>query len=111
MKNIILAVLMLSAFAVAGTKRNPADYAVTVHVVQSRMIVRGTYYQRLSAIIDGKKYELQSEAYAYGFLVPGDYKARLLNDGHKSQYDSWQVYEFLFPDNKTRRYLVLEVGP
>jgi len=34
----------------------------------------------------------------------GDYKARLVKDEHKTAYDSYQIYEFLFPDKKTRQY-------
>jgi hypothetical protein len=107
LKKITLAVLlMLSAFAWAGTTPNPVDYTVTVHVSRSRN--RGG--QRLNAVIDGKKYKL--EVYGGGggamlVLALGDYKAKLVKDEHKGTYDSLQIYEFLFPDQKTRKFLVV----
>lgn len=109
MKKLILAALMLSALAVAGASPNPAEYAVNVHIVASRLVLHNVYHQQLTAIIDGKKYELQSTANIFGVLKLGDYKARLVNDKQRSNYESWQVYEFLFPDNRTRRFVVMEI--
>ena len=40
-------------------------------------------------------------------LVLGDYKAKLVKDEHRTTYDSYQVYEFLFPDGKTRKFQVV----
>jgi len=40
-------------------------------------------------------------------LALGDYKAKLVRDEHKTSYESAQVYEFLFPDKKTRRFEVV----
>ena len=40
-------------------------------------------------------------------LALGDYKAKLVRDDHRSAYDSFQVYEFLFADNKTRKFEVI----
>jgi len=42
-------------------------------------------------------------------LVPGDYKAKLVRDDHKNAYDSFQDYEFLFPDGKTREYFLVGI--
>jgi hypothetical protein len=40
-------------------------------------------------------------------LALGDYKAKLVQDDHKTAYDSLQVYEFLFADKKTRKFEVV----
>jgi hypothetical protein len=40
-------------------------------------------------------------------LALGDYKAKLVKDEHKTTYGSNQVYEFLFPDKKTRQFTVV----
>jgi hypothetical protein len=40
-------------------------------------------------------------------LALGDYKAKLVQDQHKSAYESSQAYEFLFPDNTTRKFTVV----
>jgi hypothetical protein len=40
-------------------------------------------------------------------LALGDYKAKLVKDEHESAYDSYQVYEFLLPDKKTRKFVVV----
>ena len=106
MKKITLTLLLLlSAFTLAGSNPNPADYTVNVHVSRSRN--RGG--QRLNAVIDGKKHEF--EVYGGGggamLLALGDYKAKLVKDEHKGTYDSLQIYEFLFPDQKTRKFLVV----
>lgn len=112
MKKITLVTLLfLAAYAWAGAQTYSATYATKVHVSASRMALHnGNYFQELSVVIDGKKYELQSESFAYGILMPGDYKAKLLKDRHKTKpYDSWQEYEFLFSDNNTRRFVVIEI--
>jgi hypothetical protein len=59
----------------------------------------------LNVVIDGKKYELQSELAIGRLLALGDYKAKLVTN-RKSAYEALRVYEFLLPD-KTRRYEVV----
>ncbi len=107
MNRITLAIVLLgSVFAWAGAEPNPAEYTVNVHVSSSSIdIERG--YQVLNVVIDGKKYELGSELRIGRLLALGDYKARLVKDEHKTTYDSLQVYEFLFPDKKTRQFLLV----
>jgi|SRR5208337_1411904 len=101
-------VLLLSAFAWSGPNPNPAEYTVNVHVGVSRMVPEsGARWQRLSVVIDGKKYELESDNVPNVLLAPGDYKAKLVRDEHRTTYDSYQVYEFLFPDHRTRKFLVV----
>lgn len=105
MKKITLAVLLFlfSAFAWAGTPPNPADYTVNVHVSRSRYVRNG---QWVNVTIDGKKYELECFNNTGELLALGDYKARLVKDQHRTTYDSYQMYEFLLPDQKTRKFTV-----
>lgn len=104
MKKIALAIVLLaSALAWAGAEPNPAEYTVNVHV-SSSSIATGNLI--LDVVIDGKRYELSG--YAGGMLLAlGDYKAKLVKDEHKTTYGSNQVYEFLFPDKKTRQFAVV----
>ncbi len=100
---LLLSVLLISALAWAGTDPNPADYTVNVHVSSSNI---DTGSLRLNAVIDGKNYELQG--YAGGSLLAlGDYKAKLLEEKHKTSYEFELVYEFLFPDKKVAKFTVL----
>ena len=101
---IPLAVLTLSALAWAGGGSHSADYTVNVHVSSSSTDLAA--HQVLEVVIDGKKYELRSELSVGHLLAPGDYKAKLVKNDHPTAYDSFQVYEFLFPD-KTRPYVVV----
>jgi hypothetical protein len=110
-KKIALVILLLaSGLAWAGTEPNPAEYTVSVNVSSSRLVVEGhsiNSQQQLSAVIDGKKYELLSEIATNTLLALGNYKAKLVKDEHKTAYDSLQVYEFLFADKKTRKFEVV----
>lgn len=110
MKKIALAVLLLSAFAWAVSNPNPDEYTVNVHVTTSRTLIEGSSLarqQKLNVVIDGKKYELESDISPNWLLALGDYKAKLVKDEHRGKYDSIQIYEFLFPDNKTRQFRVV----
>ena len=64
-------------------------------------------YQVLNVVINGKKYELMSSSVKNVLLALGDYKAKLVQDEHKTAYDSLQVYEFLFPDRRVRKFEVV----
>jgi len=87
------------------------EYNLDVHVNVSRMVLHGDstlHYQYLSATIDGKKYELESIGSYQSLLKLADYKARVVSDDRgKGEYESWRVYEFQFPDGKTRKFLVV----
>jgi len=107
MKRLALLVLLFSALAWAADP-NPAEYTVNVHVSSSRMVMQTppAFSQELDVIIDGKRYELL--AFNPNVLLAlGDYKAKLVKDEHPNAYDSYQVYEFLFPDKKTRKFTVV----
>jgi hypothetical protein len=111
MRKIALSVLLVGALSWGAADQD--QHSVNVHVVSSHW---GTWpgspaAQTLNIIIDGKKYELEAAASAnpwdMALLAPGDYKAKLVRDVHKTAYESSQVYEFLFPDKKTRRFIVV----
>jgi hypothetical protein len=82
-----------------------------VHVTASRRVKHSEStprYQYLDVTINGRKYELESVLGVEGLLALGDYKARLSSDEHgNGGYDSRQVYEFQFPDKRTREFLVV----
>lgn len=107
-----LALLLLFSNSLwAATPSKPAEYTITVHVTASRVIKHSESaprYQHLDVTIDGKRYEVESELAIGDVLLLGDYKARLVTDDHgRGDYDSRQVYEFQFPDKKTREYRVV----
>jgi hypothetical protein len=113
MKKIAVAFLLLFAtFAWAAADPNPAGYTTNVHVSSSRLVVEvpngvALDYQVLNVVINGKKYELMSSSVKNVLLALGDYKAKLVQDEHKTAYDSLRVYEFLFADKKTRKFEVV----
>jgi len=106
---IAIAVLLMSGFAWAGkpaSTPNPAEYNTNIHVSASRIVYyAGLTFSHLEVSIGGKKYEL--ECSLVELLALGDYKAKLVQDEHKTAYESIQTYEFLFPDNKTLKYKVV----
>lgn len=78
------------------------------------MLIGPQPVQRLSVIIDGKKFELEALATSRSnlqagvtLLALGDYKARLVRDIHTTAYESSQAYEFQFPDKKNRAFMVV----
>jgi hypothetical protein len=110
MKQLGLAVVMLlSASVWGGTEPKPADYTINIHVSSSRW--NGHDPLRLKVVVDGKKYELQATDFESPLLAPGDYKARnvavKVKDAHS--YDVYGVYEFLFPDKKTRTFRLIGI--
>jgi hypothetical protein len=107
MHKLTLAILLLLPIFARAADPKPADYAITVHVTASRLVLAARGAQDIDVIIDGKKYELQSYLGVGDLLALGDYKAKLVLNDHKTDYDSHQTYEFLFPDQKTRRFDVV----
>ena len=101
--------LLFSASAWPATPPKEAQYNVSVHVVASRSVLHSENAPRrqyLNVTIDGKNYELESVLGVWGILALGDYKARVEND-HHNDHDSEKLYEFQFPDGKTREYLAV----
>jgi len=111
MRKIALLVLVLSALCWAQS--NAGEYAINVHVTSSQWVVVPTTLglqttQKLNVIIDGKKYELEAQAKAPVTLLSlGDYNAKLIEDVHKTAYESTQTYELQFSDKKTRKFMVI----
>jgi hypothetical protein len=119
MKSTVLLVFLVLA-TVSSTAAIPEDYSVNVHVTSSYWRMEPSLFpeaapvQMLAVIIDGKKYELESSApfkanleAGVTLLALGDYKAKLVQDIHKTTYESSQAYEFLFTDKKTRKFFVV----
>jgi len=100
----LIALLLCFALAWAASEPNPADYTINVHVSSARVNGHGAI--RLKVTLDGKKCELEGLDAERSLLQPGDYKAKTIpmkvKDVHT--YDVYGAYEFLFPDQKTRRY-------
>ena len=118
MKKAVLFVLLLFGTLTLAAP-NPNEYCINVHVNSSfwgmaASLLSGLQpVQRLAVTIDGKKYELEAPATRANpnagvtLLALGDYKAKLVQDVHKTTYESSQAYEFLFPDQKTRKFFVV----
>ena len=115
----LLVLLLLSTISWAAP--TPDEYSIDVHVSSSRWVMEpglgGPWaYQKLNATIDGKKCELKALVAASTLkagvpvLALGAYKAKLVTDGHKTTYESVQVYEFLLPDKKTRKFTVVGIS-
>lgn len=122
-KLALASLLLLSTAAFAEKpKPNPADYTISVHVTESRLVFvpHSAFFpacpicseiQLLNVIIGGKKYELEGPGGGYGYwlLRTGNYKARLIEDsrpktGRGTSSEYLREYEFLFPDGVTRSY-------
>jgi len=105
MKTATLFVLLLLA-TVAPAAPSPDEYSINVHVTSSYSLGAG---HGLDVVINSKKYQLSgfSGATRPGLLLAlGDYKAKLIKDKHLTAYQLDQEYEFLFPDNKTQKFVV-----
>jgi hypothetical protein len=118
MKKLVFVILLLSsALAWAEKAPNPADYTTIVHVQSSHLVdvcrgsssfVRcGKTEQRLTAVINGKKFELNSKDDSDFVLRAGDYKAKgwVVVPPELSEYH--MELEFLFPDGTTHKYVVV----
>lgn len=118
MKIAIFAVLLFAPL-LAWAVPNASDYNISVQVQSSRLILRcepagfAPYCQHMqyfTAIIDGKKLQLDSTATTNSLLRVGTYKARVVQAPASDAYEMHLEYEFLFPDGKTRKYLVVGEG-
>jgi len=116
-KTALLVLLLLAAHSWAAP--NSDEYPVNVHVSSSRWFMEPSILggpiprQKLDVIIDGKKYELEASTFKANLevgvtlLALGDYQAKLIQDQHNTTYEASQAYEFLLPDNKTRKFIVV----
>lgn len=112
MKKAALVFVFIATFCWAVAP-SPDDYPLTIHVSSSQRVVKpnafsGNYtVQVLQVVINGKKYELEASENRSRLLALGDYKARLIKDEHKTTYESFRVFERLFPDQTTREFTVV----
>jgi len=118
MKKVVvvsLLAMLLSGFSFAEKKpavANPADFAINVHVVESRMSIDlvPCAQRLLTVIINQKKYEVWSPTKCTdgkGVLALGDYKAKLVKDVHPTAYQSLQIYQVILPDNTTMNFNII----
>jgi hypothetical protein len=111
MRNILAAFFLLLS-ALCWAQSSSREYSINVHVTSSEWIVVPSSIgplaaQKLKVVIDGKKYELEAEAKGrVALLALGDYKAKLIEDVHKNNYEYSQTYELQFSDGKTRKFTV-----
>jgi hypothetical protein len=98
----LFVLLLLAALAPAAPAQD--EYSINVHVTSSYTLAENRL--GLDVVINAKKYQLLGVP-THGLLAPGDYKAKLITDEHPTAYNSYQEYEFLFPDKKTRRFEVV----
>ena len=117
MRKVLLFSVLLGAFSWAVAQSD--QYPVNVHVRSSHWNMEPSMIDshpvlRLEVVIEGKNVELAAPAtlranFQAGvtLLLPGDYKAKLVQDVHKTAYESSQAYEFLLPDKKTRKFIVV----
>lgn len=122
MKQLAFAVIFFGLILVfshralgADTKDDPSQFPLTIHISASAYSHGSDFANNtvevLTATIDGKHYQLQGLTYnkhcCDGLIDPGDYHARLSKDQHKTNYESIQEFEILFPDGTTRRFGVI----
>ena len=101
----LFVLLLLATSAICAPK--PDEYSINIHVHASYFLDgNGVVSQMLDVTIDGKKYELVGTQNG-ALLALGDFKAKLIKDDHWTAYESDQVYEFLFPDKKARKFSVV----
>ena len=110
MKKISLFIVIVLA-ALVSAAQSLDDHPITVHVSSARSIlvpagsIGAVQYQQLSVIINGKRFELSAKSDG-SLLTLGDYKVRLVENTHKTSYESLQTYEFLFSDGKMATFTV-----
>ncbi len=111
MKTFALAVLLLFPLC-AQAATDPTDYALPVHVSGAHFLsdcsgnIRTCNFtlQILQVTIDGRKYELQTDARKTGLIPLGDYKAKLLPTKRPGDL---RVYELLRPDRTTIQFTLV----
>jgi hypothetical protein len=115
-KLFALAIFLFPVIALTAPAPQAADYDLTVHVTQSKLVsLGGNFFPRLDAVIDGKKVQLMERHIRSAVLHTGDYKARIANAGGSktrtgqandaSSYEDAVTYEFLLPDGSKRKFI------
>ncbi len=111
MKTFVLTVLLLFPLY-ARAAADPTDYVLTIHVSGAHFLsdcssnIRTCNFtlQVLQVTIDGRKYELQTDARKTGLMPLGDYKAKLLPAKHPKDL---LTYELLYPDRTTIQFTLV----
>jgi hypothetical protein len=112
---LFVSAIVLSVPLYAQTKS--ADYAVKVHVSASHIgtdcgVTKGDSscksVQQITVLVDGAKYELQSETFfPKGIVALGDYQAKLVDDQQKPTREFTRTYDLRFADGSTRKFHVI----
>jgi len=112
-----VALVFVALLSIPASAQKGASYPVKVHVSASRIgydcaVSRGNTacesVQQLTAVVDGVKYELESETILpRGVVALGDYQAKLLEDEQKPTHEFKRAYELMFPDGSTRKFRVI----
>ena len=114
-----LAAVFFSCLTLAVTNparaADPADYPLSLHISASTYgSPANPLFELVTATVGGKHYQLQGPTssakiftHGNGLINPGDYRAKLSMDEHKTSYESLQQFEILFPDGTTRKFTVI----
>jgi len=77
----------------------------TITCVQRQFFLQDA--QQLTILIDGVKYELESETFfPKGIVALGDYEAELIDD-QKPTHEFTRAYDLIIPDGSTRKFRVI----
>jgi hypothetical protein len=109
--------LLIFAAPLLAFSQSKADYTIPVHVLESHIGLscdtnKGTSTckstQVLTAQVEGKKYQLQSETFfSKGLVALGDYSAKLGDHKEKPTGEFTRSYSLMFPDGSTRTFNVI----
>jgi len=103
--------LLLMSTAVYAQQSSDPAYPLKVHVIASRMVAfseNANFHPQIDVTIEGKKYQLLSEATNFRLLHLGDYQARIKKEYAENSYEYLRVYEIKFLDGKTRTFYLTE---
>lgn len=117
MTRVALLFVVAMAISVSAHAQKSADYAVKLHISASRIgydcgVTSGNSscksVQQITAVVDGAKYELESETFfPKGIVALGDYQAKLVSDEQKPTQEFNRTYDLMFPDGSTRKFRVI----
>ena len=116
MKKLAFVVLLLSGCCFAASKPNPTDYTIQIHINGSEVKHPATGCEQvLNVTIDGLHYGLtggcdRNADYSWLLLMPGDYKARLVDNATTPNFRVMRSYELLFPDGSKRKFFTFSVS-
>ena len=113
----LLLILLVVAAPSLTFGQSKTGYTIPVHVLESHIGLSCTTTkwtssckstQVLTALVEGKKYELESETFfAKGIVALGDYHAKLSNHKEKPTEEFTRSYDLMFPDGSTRTFNVI----